>query len=99
MVTLAYYLIQRDMHIGRTHAVNIGLAATYVEVEGIHPCRNTAALRTERVSTGGRRWRICILCTSHIPPVRRNRTHTLTSLTHTQRLSDYFHLRREESLA
>ena len=30
------YLMQRDIRIGRTHTMNVGLAATYVELEGIH---------------------------------------------------------------
>ena len=31
------YLIQRDPRVGRTNKMNIGLAATYVELDNIHP--------------------------------------------------------------
>jgi len=31
------YLLQQDFRIGRVHTMNIGIAATYVEVEGVDP--------------------------------------------------------------
>ena len=37
MDNMQNYLIQQDMHVGRMHTMNIGLAATYIEIEGIHP--------------------------------------------------------------
>ena len=48
------YLIQRDMRIGRTHAMNIGLAATYVEVEGIHPNALDLTDKMARLATSNR---------------------------------------------
>ena len=37
MDNIQNYLMQRDIRIGRMHTMNVGLAATYVELEGIHP--------------------------------------------------------------
>ena len=48
------YLIQRDMRVGRTHTMNIGLAATYIEIEGIHPNALDFTDKMARLATSDR---------------------------------------------
>ena len=49
------YLLQQDLRIGRVHTMNIGIAATYVEVEGVDPKAHDLDDKLWRIRTSARK--------------------------------------------